>query len=332
MTTANPAFLDVRVTHRLRGNTVVRWRLSPLFRPTAPVAFTIEWARTPAGDWHAADAALVFDSGAAVDSEQRLFGRTLDLFYRVRADAADGTYYSRPAQVGAWLDERGWLQAQELLRLAELNYDRSTDASPGCLVKKRVWGRRCPRCTDDATGRTLRESCPVCFGTGIAGGYYPPVDCRMLLHPRKRKFEWADSEHGAHLTGQRAGSCLAYPVPVDERDLWYNSRTGEVYVIAGASQEIEDSMKLGDFVIEQQFPLEAIVADDALYALLTGCGANDAYPDGCTPWTKPEPECAVPAPDVGPPGAAAALPDSLPRPEPPVPEPALPTGEVLQWL
>ncbi len=176
------AFVDVRASHRLRGNTAVRWRMDRLFNPAGQVEFTLEWARTPAGEWMRVDEAIVFDSGVALDPEQRLFGSTLELFYRVVATASDGVYRSRAAQVGAYLDPRGWLQAQELVRLAELNYANNTDVSPGCLFKRRVWGRPCRRCTDRGTGQVVREDCLACFGTGIEGGYYNPVQCAAVLH------------------------------------------------------------------------------------------------------------------------------------------------------
>jgi hypothetical protein len=327
---AESAFAEVRVSHRFLGNTVVRWRLSKRFAPGGEAAFGVEWARTPQGEWFRADGALVFDSGVALDPAERLFGQSLDLFAGGAVRPADGVYFSQPAQAGAYLDERGWLQAMELARLAALAYDNSPDASPGCLLKRRVWGPRCPRCTDRATRQIVEPECPVCYGAGVAGGYYPPVECRAILQPRRRRYEWADSDHGSFQFSRRAASCLAYPVPVDERDLWYNSRTGELYVIAGVSDEIEDSLKLGDFVIEQRFPIEMAPAGHPLYRLpLDGCG-GDGWPGPCVPWTPPEPECALPAPDA-PPGGGGARPDPLAPPPPPRP-PRPPANETLEFL
>jgi hypothetical protein len=330
---AAPAFTQIRVNHRFRGNTAVYWSLSKLFQPSGDVEFGLEWARTPAGEWMKADQAVLFDSGVALDPEQRLFGATLDLFYRVRATTEDGIYYSPAAQVGAHLDGRGWLQVQELIRLAELNYANNTDVSPGCLIKRRVWGKRCRRCTDNISGQTVRSECRVCFGTGVVGGYYRPTPCAMILQPRKRKYEWADDAHGSHHASQRAGSCLAYPIPVDERDLWYSARTGEIYIIAGVSDDIEDSLKLGDFVIEQKFPLEMTAAGSLLYELpLESCGAILTGDEACVPWTEPEPECLVPVPDVPAPGRGTAGPDRLPLPEIPVEPPPTSTNEQLELL
>jgi hypothetical protein len=156
----------------------------------------------------------------------------------------------------------------------------------------------------------------------------------MALQPRKRVYHWQErADHGSFHFGHRAGRCIAYPVPVDERDLWYSVRTGEIYIIAGVENAIEDSAKLGDFVLEQTFPMEIAPAGSPVYALpLYGC-VEDWEPgtDVCTPWTPPEPECPVALPDVPAPAEGGALPDKLPRPElPPAYEPG--HGGTLEWL
>jgi hypothetical protein len=120
---------------------------------------------------------------------------------------------------------------------------------------------------------------------------------------------------------------------VDERDLWYSTRTGEIYVIAGVENAIEDGMKLGDFVIEQSFPLEVAPAGSIVYALpLDGCvDTGEPGTDDCTPWVEPEPVCNVPVPDIPAPAEGEVKPDKLPRPElPPVYEPG--HGGTLEWL
>ena len=43
------------------------------------------------------------------------------------------------------------------------------------VLKKRLWGQRCPECYDAVTRSITKENCLTCYATGFVGGYWEPV-------------------------------------------------------------------------------------------------------------------------------------------------------------
>lgn len=40
---------------------------------------------------------------------------------------------------------------------------------------RRDWGPKCPKCYDPVQQKTTMSKCDVCYGTGVAGGYFDPI-------------------------------------------------------------------------------------------------------------------------------------------------------------
>lgn len=41
------------------------------------------------------------------------------------------------------------------------------------IFRRKTFGKRCPECWDEKTGKTLKDNCPTCLGTSFEGGYFP---------------------------------------------------------------------------------------------------------------------------------------------------------------
>ncbi len=53
------------------------------------------------------------------------------------------------------------------------------------LMKRRWSGKRCPACWDEMA-QQAQARCPVCFGTGWIGGYYPKISIKVRIVPEGR--------------------------------------------------------------------------------------------------------------------------------------------------
>lgn len=306
-------FSDIQIIHRFVGNTRVQWRWTDRNAVSAlqPMKITLEWARTPVGEWKKAENAVIFDNGVAFDPTERLFGQHDDLFYRIRADAGGTSYFSEGLQIGTRQMGAMWPAAKETLRLTELNFKQNYMTVDGCLFKRRIWGPRCRRCTDPATGGVESLRCPVCFQTGIVRGYYPPYPMKALLSNKSRTFHYRGAQDGASISHGLTAKVMAYPVPVDERDIWMNYATGEMYLIGKNGQPVQDTVKVANFVIQQSMTLDIIPAGEIVYMLPTYCCDGEytqEYDELCAPYEKPAPVCDSPE-SSGVAGAEESCPD-----------------------
>lgn len=278
----------VRVIHTFQGNTAIYWETDRTELYGGNV--TIEWARTPNGTWHMVDGAIISADGMAIDPKKRLYGKEKDLYYRVRVDMGGAYVYSFPAQVGYDYRKDTWLKYKEVLRLAELTYKQNPLAINVCLLKRRIYGPRCPVCRDGPSGVKVNSQCLTCFGTQVVRGYYPAYPLRMLEGQITRKYSWANEMSGMDNQQRRQGSVVSYPVLIDERDVLVNVSSGERFLIAGLSTSgIVNHVQIGNLVVIQQFDFDIISSENVVYKVpLDGCGALGQWEPEVDPCAEPE--------------------------------------------
>lgn len=99
-------------------------------------------------------------------------------FYVVEAIVNNGvtitTWRTEPAQVGDSLPRYQGLLHREINRRhwVLLKVLAGTEA---ILLRKKLYGKHCPKCYDKKTGTITKEGCQICYGTGVQGGYYPSI-------------------------------------------------------------------------------------------------------------------------------------------------------------
>lgn len=227
---SNP-FDRVVVSYLLRGNTRVLWSLKPTFTDPLPFVFTLQvsQAKNPeADDWEDVGTSVT-NQYAAVDGEQRLFGKIRWLFYRVQLVTNTGIYYSDPTGLEGTLPRRDWRVARELMR-QELLRMRQYAGQQGYLLKRRITGTPCPVCLDPLTNEIRDPYCPTCWGTGFYCGYFFPVDC-----------VWADIEPKTYHVQQTKTRGTTADIVVrarmlntwmmSEEDVWVNKVTDDRYYV-----------------------------------------------------------------------------------------------------
>jgi hypothetical protein len=188
-----PVFQQVHVDFASAGGTTVSWEIGCNFNEPLPYYFQLQaghqglsnYRRDGSGrpdDWQNVGGQLV-NAFSAQDNEHRLFGKTADLHYRVQLTTGAGNvYYSDPVSVLNGLDKRDWLIVREMIRKERLRFMKQAGQA-GYLLKALRYGPPCPSCTDPVTGEITNGHCSTCYGTGFAGGYFPPFDTYAVLEP-----------------------------------------------------------------------------------------------------------------------------------------------------
>lgn len=230
-----PSVFDRVVVSRLiAGGTKVSWMLLDTFTDPGPLLFQLQVGNTTnpdAGDWE--DVGLpVEDQYAAIDSEQRAFGKANNVFYRVKVTSSLRTVYSDPTDSLGVLNHREWNLARALIRQRRVSYrvGAGSNAQLGYLLKRRITGVRCTQCMDFQTDDTTDPSCPMCYGTGYQCGYYYPAGCVWAaIQPRFYRTQRDDMRGTIRDTNVRA-EMIATDI-LDEEDVWVNKKTDDRYYI-----------------------------------------------------------------------------------------------------
>ncbi len=125
------------------------------------------------------------------------------------------------------------------------------------ILKKRTWGNYCPTCFDPITQRIQDPMCLTCYGTGIDGGYFNPIEIKGFRSDKSYKFllnlfgTFEESDVSFVLQGRPILN--VNDVIVDE----LNNR----YKILSPVRHTEKGM----YIIEQQIRVMVISPSDIIY-------------------------------------------------------------------
>ena len=163
----------------------LQWNISGTPLPTNPV-FTLERSLSPQGPWefivNGRSLANYIDTAVLTPDPQATFQErsynTLSLarqlYYRVTATLADGTYLRTTSPVEPGLNGRQKQARKKMLRDAAVLMVKGNGV-PVAVCKRARWGPRCERCFDPYTGDIIHGECRQCYGTGFVPGYFAPV-------------------------------------------------------------------------------------------------------------------------------------------------------------
>ena len=227
----------------------VYWRMAHDFVTKGrDLSFFIDVAEESLGDWRELNTgAPVIDKCVYIDTEKHRYNMVSDIWYRVRAvltDPAgiepDVVLESMPTQLQGALTDRAYLVAKAIIRSMYKKLKKG-GGQQGFLLKRKIWGDRCPTCTDFDVETVLNAHCSICFGTGIVGGYHEGIEFWLLpsvVKGRQRKI----SEIGTQDDYDISGECVAYPW-IDADDVWVDAKTNERFLITGVSHVMEMERK-----------------------------------------------------------------------------------------
>ena len=228
-------FHEIAIKNNPLGGSLITWGLQRTFCEKTPYEFKLQWAETVNGEWLdvETDEPLV-DTYFAIDKDQRCWSLETESFYRVVLTTAMGNTYVSMAQQsnGVW-SKRDWLIARDICRKEFLMFRKFSGMNVE-LLKRRIWGPRCPVCSDYDTREVGTSLCSYCWGTGILGGYWPGYNT-WILDPtggfvRNKEFNDADGKGIDENIGFEV-RVLGYP-HISSYDLVKDSSsTGRMFVL-----------------------------------------------------------------------------------------------------
>ena len=261
----NP-FDTVSISYLTRSGTRVAWKLVPEITDPPPYEFQLQTSHSglaEADDWVDVGSPVI-DNFYAYDPQQRLYGKTKHVFYRIVLTTSSAVYVSSPVGMLGALPREKWLLAKEVMRKELLEF-RIGGATRGYLLKRRLFGPRCPRCTDVQTDAVRDSACSRCYGTGKDCGYYPPVGCvwaKLGLHTSKK-------DNAANGIGQMSDTIVVpaermLMIPLVERyDVWIDARTDDRYYVG----RINTLVKFDAVPVIASAELHLAPATDVIYDL-----------------------------------------------------------------
>ncbi len=219
--------VDGHYSRIARNVFAVQWVLDRTFIEPGPWTFTLLRFHNPTETESvglevatAQDAYLLEDRSADPGS----FG--VNLSYGVRLQDGNGVIYeSQRVTTQSYWGKRDWLLAREIVRKDTLLLQKKVGVR-GWLLKRRITGDPCPRCVGP-DGAITDPQCPVCYGTGVVGGYYPAYEYWVCMSASKRLVRLT-SDKGLIAANTESAWGHAYPT-VDPQDIWVNYHTGDRY-------------------------------------------------------------------------------------------------------
>jgi hypothetical protein len=228
-----PSVFDrVHISYLIRSGTRVVWDLVPEFKDPLPWVFQLQVGRVGdplSGEWD--NVGLPQENAFyAVDSEQRVWGKTQWSHYRVKLTTPAGHYFSQPTNLLGILNHRDWRIAREIVRKERLRNRLAT--SDGYLLKRRFSGAKCTQCVDLQTDDVRNPDCTECWGTGYQCGYYYPMPCIWAdLSPRVAHKEIDNAAaRGTVKDVVVTARMLMLPL-LETYDVWVNKKTDDRYFV-----------------------------------------------------------------------------------------------------
>lgn len=222
-------FSRVTIDYIVQGGGRISWEIDRHFTDPGPYTFQVQIGHTglsDADDWDDVGAPVI-DTYFKIDVEKQLFGKTLDVHYRVQLTTTLGTYISNPQSVEGLLSTRDWLNAREIVRKEILRHHALTSVN-GYLLKVRRYGPLCGECSDQFTNEVSKSNCPTCFGTGYELGYFTPLAATYadigLAEQREHRNPSVGMESKSIITGRFIGDPQLYSY-----DVWVNGHSDERY-------------------------------------------------------------------------------------------------------
>lgn len=167
-----------------------------------------------------------------LDSSQRDLTKLLQIYYAIRTrNVVTGErWYSPPQRIGCQWEHNDWRVAREIIRGWHVRLRKGRAGTKGWLLKRRNIGAVCTECTDvDDPNRILKGNCAACYGTGIVGGYYDPIE-KWVDAGAERIMRALEGDQGYQTQVIRSFKAAAYP-PLDSNDYWKDSTSGLIYKV-----------------------------------------------------------------------------------------------------
>lgn len=217
----DPIFRRIIPHYNFDGGLTVFWE----FKPTANIKepFTCQIEINPEYNDPQAWTAIgdpVVNQLYAEATLPPLTGKLIKTGVRIHiTDANNLDTYSFVQTIMGNLSYRQWNYVKVIQRRYNL-HARNLIAFPGVLLKRKLFGPDC-RCRDPITREITDTYCTLCYGTGIAGGYWKAWNGRLIdLSPRVEVTRRDPHLLRGPTDAQLVTAMLVSPVPVTTEDVW----------------------------------------------------------------------------------------------------------------
>jgi len=254
-------FREVAVTPAREGGTLVQWALGSEIRDEGTYEYSLQVGTAGVDDPRAwktiqtgTDVCFLIDPVRQLPSVQNF------THYRVKLKTSESIYFSRPLHTFGKLKFKDWRESEAVLRAEGIQLSR-LDGTVGTLLKRKISGRKCPRCLDFGTGEVKDGKCPVCYATGWVGGYYAPVPCYYInIDPTGSTIAHDINMQGPVADTQVIGRALAVPILMSQ-DVWINGESSERFRI----MKLRHLVEVKGVPIVYQAAMERIPFSDIVY-------------------------------------------------------------------
>lgn len=239
----------------------VSWQLKRNHPLKQPIKFQVEYNENYSDPEFWETGAEVINKTDVVLIRPQRSGRINRLGIRVKAiDKNELIVYSFVVPAFGLLTERQWCYILSIIRRHTV-YPRNAPYNIGYLLKRRWFGTPCS-CRNDITKEIVDTYCEICYGTGIAGGYWKAWEGRLIDVSTKNIITRRDP----HLTrgvvdAQVISGVIPAIIPVDVGDVWVNISTDTFYYV----RMIRNRAEINGIPVEQLLELGPAEFTDPIY-------------------------------------------------------------------
>lgn len=210
------------------------------------------------------------DSGTCIyiDDEKLPWNKSRDVYYKMRIYTEDSYVDTDIVPAGRYSDKVSTPYINGLKKALELEIKEN--GRSGFLLKAKHWGKKCKKCTDFGTGRSINDHCPHCYGTGFDGGYYEAIPLMIIDNaPQRTQVRTAEDYVESEDMTVR---CVAHPV-ILRGDIWVGANTNDRYMI---DQVMPTSLYKGIPVV-YTMSLKKLAQSDVIYEKTVEDIIEDSY-------------------------------------------------------
>lgn len=222
-------FKEVNVIIKPDNSRLVYWNFTPKVEIPSSAKLSVQYARS-LSSWQT----LVKDlpiSYCYTDSRVTNRNKYNNDFYRIALYTSDSqSYISQPQQAGINLSYPYSSEANNLNRLTSLQLKKT--GRQGFLMKKIMYGQKCPVCKQFDDDAPVNQHCPQCLGTGIKGGYYIAMPMNILQQGQTNNTNIAQT--GVNVSITMSAKSIAWPL-IEYGDIWSDKYTNQRYYIDSVS-------------------------------------------------------------------------------------------------
>lgn len=263
------AFKDLKVFILADNSRALSWEFQANVNIPANASLSVEYSRA-GGTWQILAEGLDV-CNCYIDCRRTNRNKYNNDYYRVKLSGDDQEVYSQPQQAGVTLSYPYSSEAKNLIRLSQLQMAKT--GRTGYLMKKIVYGNKCPICKQFDDDAPVNEHCPCCLGTGIQGGYYRAIPMN-ILQSGQSSLE-AVRQIGASRAVVLQAKCTAWPI-ISLGDVWVDDNTNQRYYI----EQADVASKYKHVPLVYQLKMHLIELSDVLHTNRAKEALQEAFISG----------------------------------------------------